>query len=222
MVKLLFLRHGLSVTNKLGCFCGQLDAPLDEEGYVQAEQAAEYICANYKIDAIYSSDLVRVKQTVAPTAKKLNLPVTYTKYIREVDVGSWLGCTFDEIKEKEQEKFARYSSGDTSVVLGDGESFNDVLFRAEKEITRIASENDGKTVLIGTHGGVIRMLCGKWLNLSDVEMRVKYPTNNAALTVVDFENGVGKIVEYGIDNYLSNPTVDFSVKDFVDNLKNNK
>lgn len=222
MVRFLFLRHGLSVTNKSGCFCGQMDAPLTAEGHVQAEQAAEYICANYKIDAIYSSDLTRVKQTVAPTAKKLNLPVTYTKYIREVDVGTWMGHAVDEIKEREPEKFARYSSGDTSVVLGDGESFNDVLVRAEKEIKRIACENDGKTLLIGTHGGVIRMLCGKWLNLSDVEMRVKYPTNNAALTVVDFEKGVGKIVEFGIDNYLSNPTIDFSVKDFAPNLKKNK
>ena len=222
MVRFLFLRHGLSVTNKSGCFCGQMDAPLTAEGHVQAEQAAEYICANYKIDAIYSSDLTRVKQTVAPTAKKLNLPITYTKYIREVDVGTWMGHTLDEIKEREPEKFARYSSGDTSVVLGGGESFNDVLVRAEKEIKRIACENDGKTLLIGTHGGVIRMLCGKWLNLSDVEMRVKYPTNNASLTVVDFENGVGKIVEFGIDNYLSNPTIDFSVKDFALNLKKNK
>lgn len=222
MVRFLFLRHGLSVTNKSGCFCGQMDAPLTAEGHVQAEQAAEYICANYKIDAIYSSDLTRVKQTVAPTAKKLNLPITYTKYIREVDVGTWMGHTLDEIKEREPEKFARYSSGDTSVVLGGRESFDDVLVRADKEIKRIACENDGKTLLIGTHGGVIRMLCGKWLNLSDVEMRVKYPTNNASLTVVDFENGVGKIVEFGIDNYLSNPTIDFSVKDFASNLKKNK
>ena len=48
----------------------------------------------------------------------------------------------------------------------------------------------------------------------DDDFEIKYPTNNASLTIIDFENGFGKIVKYGIDDYLSNPTADFSEKDF--------
>lgn len=203
MVKLLFLRHGNSVMNKQRRFCGQFDCELNELGVAQANQAAEYIVSNYKIDALYSSDLKRVKDTLFPTQRKLNLPVTYSKSLREVNVGSWQTRTFDEIKETDSGEFLRYKSGDTTVKLGGAESFEDLHKRALEFVKEIAKKHDGQTVLIATHGGVIRMLLEKWLNVSDVVIRKDYPITNASLTEVDFDGENAKIKFMGKSCYLS-------------------
>ena len=131
------------------------------------------------------------------------MPVTYSKSLREVNVGSWQTKTFDEIKETDSGEFLRYKSGDTTVKLGGAESFEDLHKRALKFVKEIAKKHDGQTVLIATHGGVIRMLLEKWLNVSDVVIRKDYPITNASLTEVDFDGENVKINFMGKNCYLS-------------------
>ena len=63
MTRLLFVRHGQSKANLDGVFAGQIDPALTELGCRQAECTAEFIAENYKVDAVYSSDLQRAYQT---------------------------------------------------------------------------------------------------------------------------------------------------------------
>jgi broad specificity phosphatase PhoE len=206
MVKVLFLRHGESIANFSRQFCGQMDSPLTETGLIQAEEVANFIVNNYNVSAVYSSDLTRVKQTVAPTAKALGLKITETKLLREVDVGAWQGKTFDYIEENDSERFLKYKNGDTTVKLGGAESFEDLRTRALKVVDMILSENDGKTVLVATHGGIIRVLIEKYFNITDVEMRKKYPIHNASLTEVDYVNGKANVRNISLSEYLTNVT----------------
>ena len=67
--KLIVVRHGYSVTNVTNTFAGNLDVELNEIGIMQAEKAGEYL-KKYKIDKIYSSDLVRAYKTALPIAEK--------------------------------------------------------------------------------------------------------------------------------------------------------
>ncbi len=202
MVKILFLRHAESVANKNHVFCGQMDAPLTELGLIQAEKAADYILNNYKIDAAYSSDLIRVKQTAAPTVKDLGLEVNYSKKLREIDVGAWQGVSIEEISISDAETYNRYIAGDATVRLGGAESFEDLRKRALEVINEIVRNNDGKTVLVATHGGVIRTLCGIWLNLSIVEMQKTHPITNASITEVNINGGKVEISFIAKNDYL--------------------
>ena len=68
MVKFIVVRHGFSSSNLDKTLTGHLDAPLVEMGYKQGQAVSEYIFNNYKIDAIYSSDLIRAVQTVEKLA----------------------------------------------------------------------------------------------------------------------------------------------------------
>ena len=70
----------------------------------------------------------------------------------------------------------------------------------------ILSENDGKTVLVATHGGVIRLLIETYFNITDVEMRKKYPVYNASLTEVDYVNGKANVRNISLSEYLTNVT----------------
>ena len=207
MVKLVLLRHGLSSTNKSKCFCGQYDAPLEPLGHIQAQIVAEYIVKNYKIDCIYSSDLIRVVDTVTPTAQRLGLAIEKSKDLREINIGHWQARLLTEIEKAEPDAFARYKVGDTSLVMGGMESFDMVRERAIKLVDYIAQKHDGKTVLIATHGGVIRMLCEGWLNIGDVEMREKYRITNASITEVDYDNGKANIISIANNSYFDDQTL---------------
>lgn len=60
--KLILLRHGQSLWNKMNLFTGWVDIPLSEEGITEAFEAGKKI-AQIPIDVIYVSSLMRAKLT---------------------------------------------------------------------------------------------------------------------------------------------------------------
>ncbi len=214
MTKFLFIRHAESVSNRSGCFCGQMDSPLSDLGLNQANDLGEYLANNYKIDKIFTSDLTRVKQTIAPIAQKLGIEPQLNANLREIDVGSWVGKTIEQIRDIDPEKFKRYKAGDTSVVMGGAECFDDVYVRVKKVVDKIASQCNGQTVIVASHGGAIRAVLRKWLNLSDVQMRVEHEIGNASVSEVDYDGQTAKVIVVGENGYLRSKTGDFSTKPF--------
>ena len=186
MTTLILIRHGYSNGNKEKRFTGQADLPLDEIGYRQSNDIATYVTNKYQVDVIYSSDLRRALDTVKPISDKLNLPVCGMKELREVDVGCWQGMLIEDVKEKYPESFEFYRRSPGVARFTDGESYSLMLDRVKPAIERIVKENDGKTVVAGTHGGVIRVLRAFW-ELVQLESIGEVPhVPNASVTVVEF------------------------------------
>ena len=73
MTTVLLIRHGQSVTNVTQVFTGHYDVPLSPLGQEQARRTAAYLQKNFRIDAIYASDLMRAMQTAQPTAAAVGL-----------------------------------------------------------------------------------------------------------------------------------------------------
>ena len=72
MVKFLIVRHGHSVANEQSIFAGITDVALSKIGEQQAEAVSNYILNNHQIDAIYSSQLSRAKNTIKKVSESLN------------------------------------------------------------------------------------------------------------------------------------------------------
>ena len=60
-------RHGKSMWNECGRIAGQLDPPLSALGRRQARSLAA-VLREAAIDAVYSSSLLRARETALPTA----------------------------------------------------------------------------------------------------------------------------------------------------------
>ncbi len=202
MTKLLIIRHGHSVTNKANIFTGQNDVDLAPEGYDQAEVVCRYVAENYKVDAIYSSDLQRTVKTITPLAKKLGLEIHTEKDIRELDVGEWQGRPVDEVRAEFPELLDKYKTDPANHGCPGGENYSDMCKRALPVFEKIAKEYDGKTVAVATHGGVIRiMTCVfKGLPLDEVKNIPHCP--NASLMVVRYENGKFTIETESFNDYI--------------------
>lgn len=201
MTTFLIIRHGQSASNAAATLTGQLDIALTETGIKQGQMVSEYIFNNYKVDRIYSSDLIRASSTVQRLSELTGLDVTLSKNLREMNCGEWQGRKVSDLIAEYGEYYERWKDHDTLAFPPKGESFTDLQKRAFNEIERIRKENDGKTIVIATHGGVIKVLTGAFLKLPMAEWKEKLPyVSNASVTKVVFDNDY-KIIET-VDHYL--------------------
>ena len=157
VTKLYLVRHGQSAGNAEGRFGGHGPTPLSELGHQQAELTAKTL-AREKIDAIYTSDLLRAVQTAEPLAKLLDLPIVKTPAFRERHVGVLEGLTFDESKESFPKDYYALVNRNIHHVITKGESYRHLLRRATTELREILRIHQGERVAVFSHTGAICFL----------------------------------------------------------------
>jgi broad specificity phosphatase PhoE len=181
---ILIARHGQSDWNATKRWQGHADRPLTQKGRGQAEALAARL-AHIDLDAIYSSDLGRARDTAAVVADSQGLDVRIEPDLREVDVGSWSGLTRAEAEERFPEGFARWQQGYPG--WEDGESYEAMTDRVIAAVKRIAAEHPDERVLVVSHGGPIRALHAEALGLDVHAYRRLRPVEpNARLSAVCF------------------------------------
>lgn len=186
MVRFIVIRHGFSQGNKEKLFTGQIDLPLDEEGVSQAQSIAAHLLTNYQIDCIYSSDLCRAVDTVKPLAEALGLPIHTSTLLRETNEGIWQGMRVVDIKTTYPEDFAAYKADIGHFRFKNGECYTDVMLRGKRILQEIAEENEGKTVVIATHGGFIRAMRMHWQQISLDDFGLLPHVPNGSITIVEY------------------------------------
>lgn len=202
MAKIILVRHGYSVYNKEDRFAGQLDIPLDEIGVTQAESVCRYIIDNYRVDKVYSSCLSRAYNTVKKIGDHFNIEIIKSKEISELDVGVWGGMKFSDVEKIYPEAFKKYKESPAGNGCVGGECFNDLIKRSTSYMEKIANENKGKTIVVGTHGGVIKSLLCKWGGHNPENLKELPIVPNASITIVNYENGKAEFEVIGYDDYL--------------------
>jgi probable phosphoglycerate mutase len=161
MTTLLLVRHGETDWNAEGRLQGHTDRPLSDYGRRQAQQLANEL-EHEELEAIYSSDLARARETAEIVGERLGLLVVLDPDLREKDWGTWEGLN---AVERDRVEFV----GETT------EAHQERMLRA---LRRIAERNPGnRRVLVVTHGGSMRRVqtaamgmampvvenCGRWL-----------------------------------------------------------
>lgn len=143
------LRHGLDDEKYIG---GYSDISLIPEGIKQVELARDFIVDNnLKIDKIYSSDIVRAKETTDIVNKSLELPVIYEEGLRELDKGLLTGLE----KSKAYKKYPEFKDlKSISKKYPNGESMQEFHDRVIDFFSKFKDDN----CLLITHRGVINML----------------------------------------------------------------
>jgi phosphoserine phosphatase len=184
---ILIARHGQSDWNQEKRWQGHADRPLTERGREQAQALADRL-AHIELDAVYSSDLQRARDTAALVAESQGLEVQQLPELREVDVGSWSGLTRAEAEERFPEGFMRWRDGYPG--WRDGETYEAMTDRVLGAIDRIAAEHEGRRVLVVSHGGPIRAIHAAALGLDVHAYRRLRPVEpNARLSAVCIVDG---------------------------------
>ena len=152
MATLLLSRHGETDWNRSHRWQGFTGPPLNETGRRQARELAARL---HRIDAIYSSDSERARETAEIVAARLGLPVTQDRRLREVNFGEWEGLTRQEINERYAGAFSRWDACELAEPAG-GESDAAMAERVLHALSEIAERHGDDRVLVVTSGGPIR------------------------------------------------------------------
>ncbi len=211
-MKLILVRHGESKSNEGNRFTGQGDIPLSALGERQAENLKEYILKNYTIDKIYSSSLTRAYDTVKPIAQALRLSITTVEALKEIDGGKWEEQKIEDLEKKYPVEYKLWRENVGMARCTGGEDMADVRARALPALQKIAEENEKKTVLIGTHAGVLRTLECYFKGIPYEEMKNIPWQANTAINVLEYENGQFGIIKMGETEHLGNLITHLSAK----------
>ena len=149
MTTILLARHGETDWNRERRVQGHSDRPLNETGRAQARALADEL-RNVPLDAVYSSDLARARETAELVAERHGLQVTTLRDLREKHFGSWEGLRDDEILSR----FPEARRGH----WGDGETSDEMARRVLDALRRIADSHPGGQVLVVAHGGPLRAM----------------------------------------------------------------
>ncbi len=158
--RLWLVRHGESEWNASGVVQGQLDPCLSESGRAQAVRCARALSAQPKPEAIYSSDLLRSRETAVAISSALGVLVQVDVGLRERSLGDAEGRPSTLLGSD------RSGIADGRVVDADaaplrGESVRQLHERVTGCAAAILSSHVGDVVLV-CHGGVVRVLLA-WL-----------------------------------------------------------
>jgi len=145
MTTLLLARHGETDWNRELRIQGSSDIALNALGREQAAALAAEL-ADVPLDAIYSSDLGRARETAEAVAATHQLAVRLDPRLRERAFGNWEGLTREDIAELPEG--SRH----------DGESDDEVRERVLEAVQAIADAHPGEQVLVVAHGGALNAL----------------------------------------------------------------
>lgn len=203
MTTLILIRHGESEANRQGIFAGQINPDLQDRGLKQAELTAKYIAENYKVDKIYSSDLIRAYKTAQSLGNILDMEIIKEPKLREIHGGKWEGMKFSELSGIYPKVYETWMNDIGNSACPEGENLRSMCVRIMDVLTEIARENDGKTVAIATHATPIRIIQTMIQKGTLNEMSAVPWVSNASVTVVEYSDNKWDIKLVSEDKHLA-------------------
>ena len=151
------VRHGQTVWNEEGRLCGSSDVPLSDEGLAQARKLAARL-KDIGITAIYSSPLLRARQTAEAIAAHHRVEVKIEPDLREIDYGDWEGLKVADVLEQfpELEKLRREEP--MKFAAPNGEPMRQFAERVISAIQRVVASHADETVCVVAHQTVNRFI----------------------------------------------------------------
>lgn len=146
------IRHGRQCSK----LCN-VDVELAPEGREQADLLGQRL-KTYDIEAVYSSDLIRARETADIINKHLNKPRVIDERWQEANFGGMTGLTNDEMREKYGDFLEKRATMTEDIPYPDGGENCRMVFERSFEALKDLTKENYENVCVVTHGGVIRAL----------------------------------------------------------------
>lgn len=196
VTRLILIRHGRThnnVESRLGIID---DTPIDMVGSEQADRTATRLL-DFPISKIYSSPVLRAKQTAQIIAKKLAQKIEIHQDLIEVYLGEVSGMTLPEIKQQFPDVYHGLKNWMRDQPSGDlvrpevpkAETWEAFESRLISFRDFILSNHHGETICAVTHLELIKGFMATFFGRT-VFKPMNFLAHNASLTVIDFQKNV--------------------------------
>jgi probable phosphoglycerate mutase len=198
--RVILIRHGETDWNAEGRIQGHLPIPLNERGLVQAEAVASRL-ENVPFAALYSSDLLRARQTAEAIGRSSGHELRTDERLREWDLGILSGLMRTVAEELHPESFGIFRNRIVDAPVPGGESIRARFKRVTDAVRDIAASHPGETVVAVTHGGPLGD-CYRRAVGAPLESRIKVDLYNAGVNVLRVQGEDWQVESWGAVDHL--------------------
>lgn len=135
---------------------------LNNEGRDQAARLAGWFAAR-PVAAVVCSPVQRARETAAPVAARLGLPVVVDGAWTEINFGDWTGRRFDDLADDPD--WARWNAMRGLACPPAGEAMHAAQSRALAGLERLRLAHAGAAVAVVSHADVIKAVLAAVLGL---------------------------------------------------------
>lgn len=180
--KITFIRHGATINTEENRFFDDENYPaINVNGKEEMEKIAIWVKnKGLKVDKIFSSSALRCEQSARILSSVCKSEFETIDNLTSRKVGSFSGLTFEEIEQKYPNKLSEFHKNPEEFCPEGGETTIEFNKRVNDIIESIIEQNQGKRLIVVTHGSVIQAVVANALSipLKD-QFKVYIPTGSA-------------------------------------------
>lgn len=202
-IRIILIRHGQTAWNESPStpgathageerFRGRTDLPLDDTGQSQAVALADRL-EHERIEALYTSPLLRTQQTLAPLAKRLGMPVQLEESLLDISYGRFQGLTHAEAAGAYPEPYALWRTAPSQVRFPGGECLTDVQARVVALLEKLPHRHPQGTIALAGHQIVNKVVACTLLGL-DLDQIWRIQQDPACMNVFQQVGGAWHIL----------------------------
>lgn len=158
---IVLIRHGETKWNAEKRWQGHVNIPLNENGRNQAIGIGLEL-ERHSLQRIFSSDLLRARQTAELIVGKRSIPLQFAPELREVNVGEAEGLNQEEMIERFGElsltSWGSIELKDLDFAFPGGETKRNALRRVKEFLNWIVTSSAEERIGVVSHGMLLRTL----------------------------------------------------------------
>lgn len=196
---LYLVRHGQTRANAEQYIGGSTDDPLTEQGHAQAREVAGYLQQAAEVSAIYTSPLLRARETADHISGAITIEPRVVADLAEWDTGDWERLKYADVPK--QPGFKPECLLDPQWAPPGGEPLGHVQSRVVAKIQELADLHSGQSVVVVSHGTALGLALAHWFH-EDTGAWTQYRLQNCSITEVS----IGSEFELVAANQVSHLT----------------
>lgn len=199
--RLFIVRHTETIGNVEKRLTGRQDYEITEKGKMLIQKLTREL-ESIKFDKIYSSTSGRAIKTVELIAQKQNLKIEKSSELCEMYFGKYDGWKWEDVNKVQPEIKQTQNEINEIVGIPQQESMEETANRIYNYILKILKENEGKTILVSSHGVAIETFLRKIENIKFRYEKEKFCQHNVAINELEYEDDKFKIIRLADIEYL--------------------
>ena len=185
------IRHGQSQFNAMGRVQGHTNSPLTPRGHEQAKATGEALKGR-EISAVYTSDLLRARETAGEIGSVLGMEPQPVEGLREVSLGEWEGKEIEEIRATDPLTLELWYSAPMEAKIPGAESLDVFRKRVLSTFEELLNAHEGGEIVVVSHGGVLSVIIADILQMS-LNSLWRFRLDNASISRLLFGLMVPKV-----------------------------
>jgi probable phosphoglycerate mutase len=205
MTTILLVRHGENDWVKKHRLAGWIEGVrLNENGRLQAAAAAERLAA-LPVKVLYSSPVLRCRETAEFIATNQNLPINILEDVGEVRYGKWEGKKIKKLAKKKEWFTVQFFP--SRMKFPGGEALRQVQARGVNALETLAeSHDDNDIIVVVSHADLIKLVLAHYLGVHiDLFQRIMIAPASVSLLHLA-NNGAVRVGRINDDGPLKPPS----------------